>query len=796
MSKDPPLNEFMMNTMHDYKQKGYIRRLKDSELVANTTSWFLPIFTVTNPNKKKTSLVWDAAAKFSGMSLNDLSGDIREIFLQVKVKDQPAQKFLWRDGDSSRFPETYVMQVTTFGASYSPALANYVKNCNAERFLAEHPDAVKAICENTFVDDWLQSVDTGAEIIQLAETVKRIHASGGFELHRWTSNSKQVIQALEDDCEELEKRISAQDEAQEKLLGLWWLPGQDLLTFVVTPNLLAKASKERPTKRRVLSVIMSIFDPLGLLGFFNIRAKILQNIWRSNIRWDDDFTNEDEADWQHWLDLVSNLNAVRIPRCMKWPVSIPRMELMAAVLGLRLAKCIQKEMSVRIHRRTFWTDSKDVLYWIRSNARKFQQFVALRIVEILEESGVDSWRWVPSAQNVADDGTKWPKTPEIHGSTRWFNGPPFLYLEESQWPQSEIGPGLNMLYHAEEQPNQTSSWRCILPDLQRFSKLEKLRAVQLCVLDFLRNITKKVRLDGGLDLQKTLLLKRSNEIDVIFIRFCQEDEFYGEITCLRSGRRLTDRKSLLFKCFPYVDDSGILRIKGRIDNIEGVEVCVIRPIILPRRHQLTYLLVEFYHRRYHHLHNEIVVNELRQRYWPPGMGDLPIERLSPYTPRFTYTGVDYFGPYDIVVGRRRENRWGVLFTCLTSFVARRGCPRRMLSDNGTNFRGASRVLKDEIERTSPALIERQYPELEFTFTPPGSPHMGGSWERMVRSTKSILSEILPPSGLREEVLRAATATRTNISRRHRQLILHDGAKRNCWIRGVVVDVHRSKDGQV
>ncbi|XP_070067189.1 uncharacterized protein [Drosophila virilis] len=105
MSKDPPLKEFMMNTMHVYKQKGYIRRLKD----------------ITNPNKKKTRLVWDAAAKVSGMSLIDcllkgpdtlaslmgvlirfrerpvaVSGDIREMFHQVKVRqeDQPAQKFL------------------------------------------------------------------------------------------------------------------------------------------------------------------------------------------------------------------------------------------------------------------------------------------------------------------------------------------------------------------------------------------------------------------------------------------------------------------------------------------------------------------------------------------------------------------------------------------------------------------------------------------------------------------------------------------------------------------------------
>ncbi|XP_060665731.1 uncharacterized protein LOC132798019 [Drosophila nasuta] len=161
------------------------------------------------------------------------------------------------------------------------------------------------------------------------------------------------------------------------------------------------------------------------------------------------------------------------------------------------------------------------------------------------------------------------------------------------------------------------------------------------------------------------------------------------------------------------------------------------------------------------------------------MGSLPRERLAHHMAPFTYTGVDYFGPIDIIVGRRHEKRWGVLFTCLTiravhldiatslstdsflcilkAFIARRGCPRRMMSDNGTNFRGASRVLKDEVERISTRDVETKYPEMEFMFIPPGSPHMGGAWERLVRSTKSILTEILPPGGLREEVLRAALA---------------------------------------
>ncbi|KAL7726341.1 hypothetical protein ACLKA6_001558 [Drosophila palustris] len=850
MSKDPQLKEFMLATMNSHKHKGYIRRLEDSELAPNDITWFLPIFTVTNPNKKKTRLVWDAAARSHGVSLNDcllkgpdtlaslmgilirfrerpiaVSGDIREMFHQVKVRpeDQAAQKFLWRDGNSLRPPETYVMQVMTFGASCSPALASYVLSRNAKRYEADYPEAVKAICRNTFVDDWLQSVDTESEMIELAMAVKSIHANGGFDMRHWTSNSQKVVCTLENDPEILVKPIISPDVTQEKVLGMWWQPTKDWLTFMVKPDTVAKAQDGRPTKRRVLSMVMSIFDPLGLLGFFNIRAKIiLQNVWRSNTGWDEPLREEDEADWRHWLDLVPKLNDVCIPRCLSGvsnsrdlqihtfvdasinayaaavflraeengqvhcslvasktrvaplkPVSIPRMELMAAVLGLRLTKCIEMEMSVRVKKRVYWTDSKDVLWWIRSDARKFQQFVALRIGEILEGSEVDSWRWVPSAQNVADDGTKWNRTPEINVSNRWFNGPSFLYQDDSQWPQTDIDYKQRshlILQHEEMQSQHISPLSCISPDPTRFSKIEELRAVQLRILDFLRSVTKK---SPGAVLKSLLELKRS-EMDVILIRVCQEQEFFNEFKCLKSERGTVERKSSIFKCSPYIDEMGILRIKGRIDLIEGVEINVKRPIILPRRHRLAFLMVESYHRRYHHLHDEIVVNELRQRFWifglralvrevssachackirrarpePPEMGNLPQERLSPHTPPFTYTGVDYFGPIDIIVGRRHEKRWGVLFTCLTMRAVHLEIATSLSTDS---------ILKAEVERISTREVEQRYPEMEFVFIPPGSSHMGGAWERLVRSTKSILSEILPSGGLREEILRAALA---------------------------------------
>lgn len=235
-----------------------------------------------------------------------------------------------------------------------------------------------------------------------------------------------------------------------------------------------------------------------------------------------------------------------------------------------------------------------------------------------------------------------------------------------------------------------------------------------------------------------------------------------------------------------------------------------RSIILPRNHQVTRLITDFYHRKFHHHHNEIVVNEMRQRFFisglralvstvakncqlcrnrraspaPSSMGALPPERLAPFTLPFTYTGVDYFGPMDTVVGRRREKRWGVLFTCLTTravhieispslstesfilalkqFISRRGIPRRIMSVNGTNFRGANRILVDEIEKVSSGQLEQEYPEIEWLFIPPASPHMGGAWEGMIRSVKSILMDILHETDLREDVLRATLADIENI----------------------------------
>ncbi|XP_036329397.1 uncharacterized protein LOC118741504 [Rhagoletis pomonella] len=205
--------------------KGYIRKLSEEEATNfGPRTWYLPMFTVRNPNKPgKLRVVWDAAAKYEGVSLNDqldkgpdlivslpgvlynfrigkigICGDISEMFHQVGVSksDQNAQRFLWRDCDPIRKPDTYVLQVLRFGASCSPSLALYAKNKNAKEFEHKFPAATRCIIERHYVDDMLDSTNTVEDAIKLAKDVRAIHAHGGFRIRNWLSNSPDLLLAL------------------------------------------------------------------------------------------------------------------------------------------------------------------------------------------------------------------------------------------------------------------------------------------------------------------------------------------------------------------------------------------------------------------------------------------------------------------------------------------------------------------------------------------------------------------------------------------------------------------------
>lgn len=896
MRKNPEVANNLRSLIRDYEEKGYIRQLNKEEIQNRSSiTWYLPVFPVINSNKPgKVRLVWDAAATVDGISLNSallkgpdqlnsllfvlyrfrerhvaVTGDIKEMFHQVKIKkqDQDAQRFLWRDNEGDEVKH-YTMQVMTFGATCSPSSAQYVLNKNASEFREVYPRAYMAIKENHYVDDFLDSLDSEEEAIELAKQVRMIHHRGGFEIRNWVSNSTTVIQALDQQVNLTRKNLNMSNEdGAEKILGICWCTESDSFSYSMSKKANVRQIIERqepPTKREVLRTVMSVFDPLGLLAHYVIYIKILlQDVWRTAIDWDEKITSQHHDRWKKWIGLMPKLEQLKLPRCylksytesqcddiqlhifvdasedayaavayfrfnknnvvecaligaktrvapLK-PMTIPRLELEGAVLGVRLANSIAQGHSLKITSRHFWSDSKTVLCWLRSDHRRFKQFVAFRIGEILENSELEEWRWVPSKLNVADDATKWIKDPDLETNSRWFNGPEFISQPKEIWPIDKTALDTTDKEIRHVMVHTTTTKLIIAENFSSWKTLVRRVAFVIRAVNNMRAKSSKVsRLLGPL-LQDELL-----QAEMKLFRQAQRDEYAKEVAILErnldlldTSKKLLDKSSIIYRNCPYLDKYRVMRTNGRIDTSDSVDDDVKRPILLPRKNHITYLVIRDYHEKYHHQNEETVINQIRQRFSipqlratskniskncqkcknrratpkPPLMAELPQARLAAFTRPFTFTGVDYFGPINVSVGRRTEKRWGVLMTCLTSraihieiahslstdscimslqnFMSRRGTPREIYSDNGTNFTGASRELQMNLRH--PDVIDKfTTSSTKWIFIPPASPHMGGSWERLVRSVKRTLERITPNRNPSDELLRNMMAEIENI----------------------------------
>lgn len=758
--------------------------------------------------------------------------------IKIRTEDQPAQQFLWRGANRTEPPRHYKMTSMIFGAASSPYMAHYVRNHNADINQQEYPRALEAIKNSHYMDDLVASYDEQEEARKAVQEIRQVHAVAGFTLRGWSTNNETVLRDVPRELHAITPTQLGGEQPESKILGLYWNADRDELGFNTSMNRVpeeVRTRKRAPTKREALSAVMSIYDPLGLLSHYTIRSKIiLQSLWRLQTAWDEQIPEEENELFASWLAQLPEIATLRLPRCYAlngheradlhvlcdaseqayattayWRVAsndgtirvvliaakakvapkkaqtIPRLELQAAVIGARLAETIKKEHRIEVGQTTYWTDSSTVVHWIKNDMRRYTPFVAHRLGEIAELTQREEWRWLPTDHNVADDATRLTDAP-IKSTDRWFQGPGFLYLPEDQWPEKSTGEetGEEVL-HVSEAPKR-DSW---LPNPARFSKYETLVRAAARVLAFVDICRRRTT-----SLEHRHIERAEKEL----IQRIQEDSFHDELARIRSGRPLP-RASRLYRLDPVIED-GVLRMRGRIEASTAPRDTK-RPVILDGRHPITKLLVLREHCSAGHANRERVTNDLRQRYWvihlrptvraaekncalcqkrraapqTPATGDLPRARLDPFHRPFTNCGVDYFGPMMVKVGRRREKRWGALFTCLTSravhieivaslstdsaimalrrMAARRGWPRLMYSDNGTNFRGADQELRAAYKEWLPALRnEGLLRRMEWRFIPPGAPNQGGAWERMVRSVKTALGVTLREKAPAEEVL--------------------------------------------
>ena len=806
-----------------------------------------------------------------------LMADITAMFHQVGVMKEyrDVQRFLWwPDGDLEKPPEASRMCVHIFGAASSPSCCNYALRRTAADN-EEHFDSitVNTVKDNFYVDDCLRSTTDDDTAIRLSGQLTELLSKGGFHLTKWTSNSRALIEEIPDEersanvkqCE-INSRTSI---PMERALGVHWSIHSDEFKFYIS-------IKEKPaTRRGILSTLSSVFDPLGFVAPIILPIKImLQVLCKKGLSWDEPIPDNYLNQWRLWLLDLPKLTQFSIARCMTStkltePVSyelhhfsdasevgygtiaylrlvdsdgtvhcslvmcksraaplktmtIPRLELSAAALSVRVDNLLRRELSITIDKSVFWTDSTAVLKFIHNKDRRFQTFVANRIAVIHDGSDSQSWNYVDSKSNPADAASRGVKADDLLENDQWSTGPGFLWQPEDQWPSLPVSSDL-----PDDHPDvkrEKSSYNVITNTddatlfmkyiFERFSSWHKLKKFVSWMLRLKSNLrshrTDSSSKDSTHNKILPISLQEMNAAEKEIIKYVQRQEYPDELSCLTQNiqpleplaevTRSVKKSSSLFK-LDVMLRSDLLRVGGRLEHSNLPDDSK-HQIVLPSNNHVTTLIIQYYHRLCGHSGREYVLSLLREMYWvvhgnrtvrkvlsqciecrkrqaAPGkqkMANLPQDRVTPGHPPFSFVGVDFFGVFTVKRGRSDVKRYGCLFTCLSiraihievthsldtnsfmnalrRFIARRGRPKEIRSDNGSNLVSGHKEIQTCIADWNQGQIHEYLlqQDIVWVFNPPTGSHHGGVWERCIWTVRKIMMALLKGQTVEDEGL--------------------------------------------
>ncbi|XP_003366727.1 zinc knuckle protein, partial [Trichinella spiralis] len=320
--------------MRQYMENGWAERAP--EIGPEGRTWYLPHHAVYQGEgkEKKCRVVFDGSAQYGQTSLNrqlevgpnlqidllkallrfrryrvGLQADIQKMYLQVRIaeQDRDACRFLWRDksGELSHLR----LQRVCFGLTCSPFLAINTVRVHARRHQDAGPRAAAEILENMYVDDLATSCDTIEEARELAGELRGLLAKGGFHLHKWASNEPEALTSVPD-----EVRSASNRSHLWKTLGMQWDRRGDVLTFS-PPAMVNSPGGE--SKRSLLSTAFRVFDLVGCLAPFTVRAKMfLQTLWQRGTSWDEPLPHDVMEQWRRWKQELPHLSRIRLPRAL------------------------------------------------------------------------------------------------------------------------------------------------------------------------------------------------------------------------------------------------------------------------------------------------------------------------------------------------------------------------------------------------------------------------------------------------------------------------------------------------
>ncbi|XP_043288383.1 uncharacterized protein [Venturia canescens] len=773
--------------------------------------------------------------------------DIVKMFRQIRVHrdDWDLQRILWVDENGNT--AHYHLTTVTYGTRSAPFLAVRVLLQLVADEGEKYPAAVAPLTMGRYVDDIYGGADQISELLTQARHLIGICTAGGFPLAKWQSNSPALLTNLGFGSSPEDSRSF--DECETKVLGLAWFPGPDVFKFTSLPY----TGGQSITKRVILSEIAQIYDPLGFLSPVVIRAKILlQRLWLEKLAWDDPVSTEVGKSWVTFRHDLAHLGNIAVPRwlnmtsdstvgihgfsdasqlamgavvyvrvtgpgkstrtalvCSKTKVApikrltIPRLELAAALLVAKLAKYVRDTLQLRDSRVYLWTDSTVTLTWVTSHPSRWKDFVRNRVSSIQELIPQGQWRFIPGRDNPADCASRGLTVSQLEQFQLWWNGPHWLVKSSSHWPTHFTGtadsaaleerPGLTLTVSTQPSP--------VFDLIHRYSSLTRLLRITSLLFKALTNLK-----GAGQDSSGSLLtpgdLEHSQQY---WVKAIQGAYFATELKILSAGQTLP--KSHPFtRLTAFIDFHGTIRVGGRL-KLSALQPESKHSAILPRDSPLTRLLISDAHTRTLHGGTQATLAFLRQRYWIIGgrapvrsfilrcvhcarlrahraqqlMGQLPSTRVTPAR-AFLFTGVDYAGPVSLRSWRGRGHKtykgWLCIFVCFTTsamhlevvtdattdtfiaafrrFTGRRGHVHTLYSDCGKNFQGADAELRRLFNggtRESQQLAQLLTNDgTKWVFNPPGAPHMGGKWEAAVKLVKFHLRRTLRETSLTFEEL--------------------------------------------
>ena len=343
--RDPNLKNLYQQSIDTDVEKGFVKILDESEVKGTFgNEWYLPHHPVLNPNKPgKVRRVCNAASKYKEVCLNDkllagpdllhgligtifrfregpiaLTADIESMFLQVQVpeQDRSCLRFLWRPRTNEPV-QIYEYQRHVFGAKSSPTCKNYTLKRVGLDNEKEYPIAAKAIQNNFYMDDFIKSVETSEEAIEVFNQLQPLLSRHGFELKKRTSNNEAVTEAIPEDLKSISntKQVELEPNTEgPSVLGLQWAVTDDSLQVCRGTN---KEFEASITQRKILSLVSSVFDPNRLFAPFSVHMRrLLKSIWTKNGQhWDNEVKpSEEEEEFLRWKEQLPIVAETSIDR--------------------------------------------------------------------------------------------------------------------------------------------------------------------------------------------------------------------------------------------------------------------------------------------------------------------------------------------------------------------------------------------------------------------------------------------------------------------------------------------------